>query len=346
MFIRIKRRREPKTINLALQGGGSHGALVWGVLDRLLEDDRLVIEGISGTSSGAINGALVADGMAADGREGARQSLERFWRRIGEACEERKRSRFSVPMPRAGTRLDLTSAKMFFAVMHRVLMPYDFDPDTMDPLRAVIAEVIDFERLQSHSPVKLYINATNVLSNRMKVFSTPEVTVDAVCASSCLPFLFRPVEIAGAHYWDGGFMGNPALFPLAQWCRSRDIVLVQTGPFEIPELPNTAASILERISEVSFSSTLVREIQNIAYLNRLVRGGGVRRWARLRRINMHMIEAGEELASLKPTSKFAADWEFVSALRDRGRLAAEAWLAENYASLGKHSTVDLRGMVK
>ncbi len=333
-----RRHDQAKTVNLALQGGGAHGAVVWGALDRLLEDDRLEIEGVSGTSAGAINAVLLADGMAAGGREGARRHLAAFWRNVSEACEARRRARFYLPRPRRGRRLDLTSANVLFQITHRVLIPYNFNPKNMNPLRSVIEAIVDFDRVRASSPVKLFINATDVCSNEMRVFKTSEVTLDAVCASCCLPFLFKAVEIDGRHYWDGGFMGNPALFPLVYECDADDVLLLQNRPFGMSSPPVTAAEILERISQVSFASTLVQELRMISYLNDLVDARGVKRRAGLRRTHMHIIDAGPAVDKFPPTSKFNAEWDFFLELREIGRSAMDSWLAESFDSVGECST--------
>ncbi len=340
--MRILRKRDhPKTVTLALQGGGAHGAFIWGVLDRLLEEERLIVEGVSGTSSGAINAALLADGYAAGGRAGAKAQLERFWRRISELCRTRRRRRFTLPRPAKGKSLNLSTAAMFYKIMHRLLLPYNFNAITMDPLRAAIAEIIDFDRLRASAEIKVFVNATDVCAGTMRVFENAELDVDVICASSCLPFLFRPVEIDGAHYWDGSYMGNPALYPLVYDCHANDIVLVQTSPFGKPELPRTAPEILERITELSFASTLVRELRTIERLNDLVDAGGVKRRAGLKRINTHIIAAGPEMERFQPTSKFRADWDFFLSLHGIGRHAAEQWLARNFDRVGVESTADL-----
>lgn len=340
--MRILRKRDlPKTVTLALQGGGAHGAYIWGVLDRLLEEERLIIEGVSGTSSGAINAALLADGFAAGGREGAKAQLERFWRRISELCKTRRRRRFTLPRPPRGKGLNLSTAAMFYKIMHRLLLPYNFNAVTMDPLRTAIAEVIDFDRLRASSEIKVFVNATDICAGTMRVFENAEIDVDVICASSCLPFLFRPVEIDGAHYWDGSYMGNPALYPLVYDCDSNDIVLVQTSSFGKPELPKTAPEILERITELSFASTLVRELRTIERLNDLVDAGGVKRRAGLKRINTHIIAAAPEMERFRGTSKFNAEWDFFLSLHSIGRNAADQWLARNFERVGKESTADL-----
>ena len=337
-------RKSTKVLNLALQGGGSHGAFVWGVLDRLLEDERLGIEGISATSSGAVNGALLASGLAEGGRAGARRRLAMFWWNISEACHRRRRSWFSLYWLFRQDRLDLSSGGVFHDLMARILLHYDFNPANMNPLRRVIGKSIDFDILNRCEEIKLFVSATNVCTNKIRVFDIQEITVDALCASACLPFLFRPVEIDGAYYWDGGYMGNPALYPLIYNCESSDVLLVQANPIETSRAPQTASAILERISEISFTSTLMREMRVIALITDLIAEGQIKRRSGMRQIRMHMVEADERIEEHGGTSKFNADWSFLTYLQKLGRQAGDRWLAENFDAIGEHSTLDIKDM--
>lgn len=336
------RRNSLKTISLAIPGGGSHGAYIWGVLDRLLEDERLGIEGISGTSSGAINGALVAYGLMEDGRAGARRRLETFWWRISEACRRRRRSWLSLYWRLRQGRVTFSSAGVLHELMSRWLMPYDFNPANMNPLRHVIGETIDFSRLRECKDIKLFVNATNIMTNRAKLFSIEEISLDAICASACLPFLFQPVEIDGQYYWDGGYMGNPAIYPLLEACENSDIVLVQTNPMKIPHPPRTAGEILERVTEISFTSTFMREMSYVALVSELMAEGRVKRRAGLREIRVHMIEPQGHIQGLMESSRFNADWTYLLRLFERGREVGDQWLAQNFDQIGERSTVDLR----
>ena len=338
------RKSVRKTVSLALQGGGAHGAFVWGVLDRLLEDERVFFEAVSGTSSGAINAALLVDGMAAGGRQGARDQLERFWRRISEVSESRQRAWYSlIPIIRR-RRFQWSSKNAFYTAMHRLLVPYDYDRETMDPLRQVIAEVIDFPRLHNSTDIKLFVNATDICALKMRIFRKAEVTPDVLCASSCLPFLFQPVQIGQRYYWDGGFMGNPALHPLVYRTVNQDILLVQTSPIDISRPPETATEIIERMSAISFTATLMREIETIALQSGAIEEEGMKRLPRAQRTHLHQIGPETELENLglKSKSKFYADWAFFERLRDLGRLKAELWLQQNFDKLGVASTVDFQ----
>jgi NTE family protein len=331
-----------KSINLALQGGGAHGAFTWGVLDRLLEDGRIAFEGISATSAGAMNATVAAYGLSAGGREGARQALANFWRRISHAAA------FSLLQPTwldrmMGNRsLDNSPAYVLMDMMTRLLSPYQFNPMNYNPLREVLTQVVDFDALRANAcPVKLFLSATNVRTGKVKVFRNDEITADAVLASGCLPFLFQAVEIDGESYWDGGYMGNPAIFPLIYNCGSADVVIVHINPLERAQMPRTASEILNRINEISFNSSLMREMRAINFVTDLIEADQVRTNA-LKRMHIHGISAEEEMSKLSVASKLNADWGFLCELRDTGRAAADAWLEAHFDRLGHESTVDIR----
>ena len=336
----------PKRIALALQGGAAHGAFVWGVLDRLIEDERLEIEGVSGTSAGAINAVLLAYGLIDGDRDAARALLAQFWKRISEASEERRwGGNMLLRLARARIR-QLARKDAFFDLMSRLLLPYDFDAQTMDPLRAVIAETVDFERLRSAAPMRLFVNATNISTNENRIFDAPEMSLDAVCASCCLPHLFDAVEVEGERYWDGGYMGNPTIYPLIYQCDSADVVMVLTTPLGPKPAPETAADILTRASQVSFTSAFMREMRAIAFVTDLIERDLVSPEAGLRKIHMHAVapEAGDP--SFEVAQRFNAAWGFLEDLRDKGRAAADAWLADAFDKIGAGSSIDVEGLFR
>jgi NTE family protein len=314
-----------KTVNLALQGGGAHGAFAWGVVDRLLEDERIAFEGISATSAGAMNATVMAYGLATGGREGARKALAEFWRRISESAAWRT----------------LQPAFMFFDLMTRVLSPYQFNPLNYNPLRDVLEKTVDFERLRGQNVIKLFLCATNVRTGKVKIFENHELSASAVLASGCLPLVFQAIEIDGEAYWDGGYMGNPAIFPLIYGCQSTDIIIVHINPIVREQIPRTANDILNRLNEISFNSSLMREMRAIAFVNKLLDNNEALR-ADMKRVLIHEIEAEAFMKSLGVSSKNHADWQFLSYLRDAGRACAEEWLAANFDHLGARSTVDIR----
>ena len=329
-----------KTLNLALQGGGAHGAFAWGVLERLIEDDRIAFEGVSATSAGAMNAVVLAYGMAEGGREGARKALTGFWRRISHAAAMGPLQPSLLDRALHNHALDYSPAFLALDLMTRLFSPYQVNPANYNPLRQVLEQTVDFERLRARAPLKLFLSATNVRSGKVRVFTNPEITADAVMASACLPFMFQAVEIDGEAYWDGGYMGNPAIYPLIYGCDSPDVVIVHINPIERPDVPRSASEIMNRINELSFNSSLMREMRAIAFVSRLIDEGAVCDRS-LKRMNIHAIAADEVMRKLSVMSKLNADWEFLTHLRDDGREAADVWLARHFDRIGVDTTVDL-----
>ena len=333
---------ETRVINLALQGGGAHGAFTWGVLDQLLEDGRIGIEGISATSAGAMNAAVCAYGMAIGGPDGARRALERFWVAVSDAAK------FSLLQPSWYDRvqgnwgLPWSPSFLTFDLVTRLFSPYEFNPLNLNPLKEVLESVVDFSVLRSpDAPVKLFLSATNVRTGRVKVFEREELCADAVLASACLPFLFQAVEIGGEAYWDGGYMGNPAIFPLIYGCDSRDVVVVHINPLMRPDVPRSARDILNRVNEISFNSSLMREMRAIHFVTSLIDNGRLDS-QHAKRMYVHSISADEVMTQLGASSKLNADRVFLRFLRDAGRRKAEAWLGSSFGDLGQRSTIDIR----
>ncbi|MER2268498.1 patatin-like phospholipase family protein [Methylobacterium oxalidis] len=329
------------TINLALQGGGAHGAFAWGVLDRLLEEDALSIEGISATSAGAMNAAVLAYGLTVGGREGARQALDAFWRGVAHA------TLFSPLQPSPWDRffgnfgLETSPAFLLFDAFTRIASPYQANPMNYNPLRQVLENSIDFAELRRRSAVKLFLSATNVRTGKVRVFGSDEISADAVLASACLPFLFQAVEIDGEHYWDGGYMGNPAIFPLIYGCDCADVVVVHINPICRPDVPITATEIMNRINEISFNSSLMREMRAIGFVNRLIENGTLS-GNDMKRMRIHAIDAEAVMQKLSVASKLNASLDFLLHLQAIGRERAETWLESDFAEVGQRSTVDLQ----
>jgi NTE family protein len=332
-----------KQVNIALQGGGSHGAFAWGVLDCLLEDERIAIEGVSATSAGAMNAAVLAYGLAEGGREGARRALAGFWRRIAHAAALGPLQPSPIDRAMHNHRLDHSPIFVLLDLATRLWSPYQLNPLNYNPLRHVLEQSVDFERLRAQSPIKLFLSATNVWTGKVKVFTGDEITADAVLASACLPFMFQAVEIDGEHYWDGGYMGNPAIFPLIYHCASRDVVIVHINPMERSELPTTATEIMNRINEISFNSSLMREMRAIAFVSKLIDDGAIADET-VKRMHIHAIAADGVMRGLSVMSKLNADGEFLDHLRHDGREHAARWLDASYDRLGHESTVDVRAV--
>ena len=333
---------ERKTINLALQGGGAHGAFTWGVLDRLLEDDRIDIEGVSATSAGAMNAAMLAYGHMVGGSEGARQALEDFWHRISDAAKNSPLQPSWVDRLTHNYGLDNSPAFLAMDMMSRLFSPYELNPFNLNPLKDVLEACVDFKKLRDQpSPIKLFLSATNVRTGKVKVFDKHELCAEAVLASACLPFMFQAVELEGEHYWDGGYMGNPAIFPVIYNCDCQDVVIVHINPLERPDVPRTAKEIMNRINEISFNSSLMREMRAIIFVSSLIESGQLS-GNNMKHMLMHSISADEVMIGLGVNSKLNADWEFLQHLRDTGRAHAESWLEANYQHLGIRSSVDIR----
>jgi len=321
---RDKRGRNKKRINLALQGGGAHGAFAWGVIDRLLEEEELEIDGIVGTSAGAMNAAATAYGIAIGGAAGAREVLRTFWKKTSDAA---KYSPMKAPPwekmmnPTSGS-LDHSPGYLMMDFLSRMFSPYQLNPTNQNPLKKVLESVIDFEAIHKAAKVKLFICASNVMTGRIKVFDKEHVTVDAVLASACLPFMFQAVEINGEHFWDGGYMGNPPLYPLFYNTDTPDILIVQLNPINIPELPTTAPAILDRINTLSFNSSLMREMRAIHFVTKLI-DGGFNDGGKLNRVFIHTVDGEALLSHLGVSSKVNADWDFLMHLFENGRQNCE-----------------------
>ena len=335
---------ERKHINLALQGGGAHGAFTWGVLDRILEDDRLLIDGVSGTSAGAMNGAITVSGHIAGGNEGARKALDRFWESV---------SALGVLSPIHATwydrvtgnwDLDNSPASVWLDTLSRVVSPYQTNPLNLSPLGDLLAQLVDFESLRRGDGIRLFVSATSVNTGKIRVFERKELTLEMLLASAALPNVFQAVEIDGEAYWDGGYMGNPAIFPLIYNCTAHDVVIVQVNPLTREGVPKTAGEIMNRLNEITFNESLISEMRAIAFALKLLDQvpGDVPVVRGLKRMHIHMIEDEPAMESLGVASKLNTDLDFLLYLKRLGRETAERWLERNFDALGERSTVDIR----
>ena len=341
------RAKGGKKINLALQGGGAHGAFTWGVLDHLLGDDRLEIEGISGASAGAMNAVVLADGLARGGRAGAQQRLADFWRAAshdGRLPEDERKvvDRLFWFMPLAGT-----PAQAWFEALSQYFSPYDLNPLNINPLRDLIERLVDFEAVRKCSN-PLFITATNVRTGKLRVFPREKMSADVVMASACLPLLFQAVKIDGVPYWDGGYMGNPTLFPLFRATESEDVLIVQLNPLVREDTPTSAKEIMNRINEITFNSSLLGELRAIEFVGRLVEQGSVPRGkgkGEYRRINVHRIALGNS-NGLDADSKLNNDYDFFQMLHRAGKRAARRFLDAHFDDIGVRSTMDLKAEVR
>ena len=343
-----KKKVQKKTINLALQGGGSHGAFTWGVLDALLEDGRLDFEGISATSAGAMNAAALAQGKTAGGNEKAREILELFWREVSNA------GAFYNPMAQSQNAfakfwsLEANPAykqfQSFFENMAGSLSPYQFNPLNINPLREVLEKIIDFDDIHACECTKLFITATNVQKGTAKIFHNKDVTIDVLLASAGLPFLFQATEIDNNSYWDGGYMGNPSLWPLFYEAEARDILLIHVNPIRRNEIPKDITAIEDRLNEITFNTALLKELRSIDFVKRLINEDMLKDEykGRYKDILLHAVRAENIIEDLPTSSKFNTDWSFLTDLRDRGRTEAQKWLKSHYKDIGQRATVDIQ----
>lgn len=333
-----------KTVNVALQGGGAHGALAWGILDALLEDGRIEVEGLSASSAGTMNALAFTQGLQEGGRDGARAKLEEFWWETSKAG--------ALFSPVHGNPIERflgfgsgenPYSYFMFDTLTRIFSPYQFNPFDINPLKNVLDKVIDFERVQSCDKMKLFVSATNVRTGKVKVFSTEEINLDVALASSCLPFLFKAVEIDGEYYWDGGYTGNPALYPLFYRTQTRDVVIVHINPLYREEIPTTAPAIMNRMNEISFNDSLLKELRAVAFVKKLIEHDMIRDEYKhmYKDVLIHSVRADDMMKEFSITSKFDTDWEFLTSLRDSGRAGMKIWLEQHFDNLCEKSSVDL-----
>ncbi|AIL65616.1 Patatin [Rickettsiales bacterium Ac37b] len=326
-----------KIVHLALQGGGAHGAFTWGILDKLLEDGRLDIDGIAATSAGSMNAIMYSYGYMEGGIDGARQKLYDFWQHVSSYS-----SSFIPDYP--------PLEKLYYQMMYiasislgSIFSPYQSNPYNINFLKNILDQLIDFDKLKACKCNSLFISATNVRSGNVKVFTNKELSIEVVLASAALPNLYQAVKVGQDYYWDGGYMGNPPIFPLFYHGKTRDVIIVHINPMYRHNIPKTANEIANRINEITFNSSLLKEFRSIAFVNKLIE----EKWlkdkfaSKLRHILVHSIRADHALRDYDVASKFDSSWKFLTHLRDIGRHTASNWLHEHFSKIGKISTVDL-----
>jgi NTE family protein len=335
---------EKKKIDLALQGGGAHGAFTWGVLDRLLEDGRLEIEAISGTSAGAMNAVVAADGMMKNGNDGAREALGNFWQAVSVAALPSPYKRTIYDLLIGNWNLDHSPGYLFADLISRVASPYELNPLNINPLKDFLTETINFERVRGCNKMKLFIAATCVQTGKVRIFDRSELTPDVVMASACLPSMYQAVSIDGQDYWDGGYSGNPPLYPFAYRCSAADVIIVQINPMGRQKTPDNAREILNRINEITFNTNLLHELRAIEFVGRMLDEGSLDP-KRYKKIRIHAIEAENGFKSLNASSKLNAEWDFLVHLHDVGQQVADEWLDMNFEAIGRRSTLDLQALL-
>jgi NTE family protein len=341
--VSASRNRAPLSIDLALQGGGAHGAFTWGVLDRLLDETWLQIAGISGTSAGAMNAAVLVHGHSVSGNLGARKALEDFWRRVSDASRFSPIQRGPIDILLGRWSLDNSPAWIAMDMMSRLFSPYDLNFSEWNPLRNILTEMVDF-KLLAQSPIKLFITATNVATGRARVFRNSAITPEVLIASACLPTMFQAVEIDGDSYWDGGYSGNPTITPLVRETTSEDTIIIPINPIERKGTPRAARDILNRLNEVAFNAVLLKELRMMALLRQVADPGHEEgeRWSKMR---VHYV-SNEVMTKLSASSKLIAEWDFFCMLRDEGRRSAQTFLKSCADDLGRRSTLDLDALLE
>lgn len=333
-------KKNIKGLNLALQGGGAHGAFTWGVLDRLLEEEDLKIDAISGTSAGAMNATVLTHGLARGGIDTAKETLQKFWWEISllgkviSPIHQTASERMDDPW-----NLDWSLSYNYYELISRVLSPYQLNPLNLNPLKWVLDKIIDFDCIHE-SGVQLHIAATSIRSGHPRIFKHGEITLDSLLASACIPFIFQAVKIDDDYYWDGGYMGNPVLWPLIYNCDQDDILLVQINPLYRKSIPQTANDIINRLNEITFNSSLIGEMRAINFVSRLIEKGKLDP-KEYKDIKIHMITDNDGMKELNASSKLNTEWKFFKHLKELGRQATEDWLKENKKHIGQKSSVDI-----
>jgi len=339
----------PKAISLALQGGGSHGAFEWGLIERLLEEDGLEIKAVTAASGGAMNAAALASGLATGGRDGGGWALTALGRAVSDGDSRNPFGDSSIwtALMTPPAWLADTPAGRWARGLNTALSPYEFNPFNLNPLREAVEKTIDFAAIRKSSPLALYVSATGVRTGKSRIFRETELTVDMLLASACLPTVFQAVEVDGEPYWDGGYMANPALWPLFYDPTPDDILIVSLNPFRRADTPKTPGEIMDRLNEITFNATLSGELRAIAFVQKLLTEGLLTESAkgRYRQMLVHGVMADGRLDDLTMASKFDTDWDFLQDLRARGRKAADGWLRANLDDVGVRSTLDLKGFL-
>jgi NTE family protein len=329
-----------KKVVVALQGGGSHGAFTWGVLDALLEKKDFFIEGISGTSAGAMNAVAATQGLLQNGNKGAQQMLQAYWEKIGE--KGRKSPLQFSPLDKAVKHFDMSNNPVFKMMQSigGMFSPYQLNPKNVHPMRDVVEGLFDFKLLQEAQERKVFLCATHIATGKLKIFTGKELTSDAVLASACVPSLFQAIEVNGEFYWDGGFIGNPAIYPLLYNCDAVDVIVIQIRRVHDHVIPRTVHDINNRLGEITQNACLTREMRSIAYITKLIEDGVIPK-GRVKHLHMHLIRDDEFFGTLDRSSGFSADPDFLAYLRDAGRRCGEKWIKEHYNNIGVRTTANL-----
>lgn len=331
-----KTQEKPKKkIALALQGGGSYGAFTWGVIDFFLEDNRLEIESISGTSAGGMNAVALAHGIMKGGPEEGRKELGDFWKKVSQ--EGGRYTTHSSP----AAKYFMKSTQLFFNVMQNFYSPYQFNPLNLNPLKETLEQVFDFKKLRAFKGTpKIFLCATHVSSGKLKIFHTKDLSAEVMMASACLPTLFQAVEVKGEHYWDGGFVGNPVIYPLIYDTDATDVVVVQLSVMRRPALPTTPQEIIDRQKEITYNACLMREMRSISFISNLM-DEGLLNTPSMKRMYIHMVRNESLFSQIDLSSAMDSRLDFITMLYEEGRKTAKKWLEKNYSFVGVKTTAEI-----
>ena len=328
-----------KSISLALQGGGSHGAFTWGVIDKFLEDGRFIIEGASGTSAGGMNAVALAQGLMEGGNEGARKSLHMFWETMSKSAASSPYKPSKSNQMVGNFNLNNSPGAEFMHLLQSVASPYQWNPLNLNPLEQVVSKFFHFEKLRRYEDFKAFLCATHVASGKLRIFETHELCKEVMLASACLPFLFQAVKVKNDYYWDGGFSGNPAIYPLIDGCKTSDIVVIQlTKQFE-SKLPMTTSEITDRHKEITYNLSLTREMRAIYFISQMIDKGEIKK--PMKQLHIHLIRNEEVFSNIDLSSALNSDWTFLEFLFHWGRKTANTWIKDNYDDIGVKSTAHI-----
>lgn len=329
-----KEQKPKKRVSIAMQGGGAHGAFAWGVIDRLLEEDDIIVDGVSGTSAGGMNSASIIDGLIHGGNAGARAKLDLYWKEMAELAK--KISPYTMnPIDKANKyyNLDHSFGPFIMNFWGSFLSPYQLNPTNWNPFREFVNNFFDFKAIRESKDRKIFLGATHVKTGRVKIFSNSEFCADALMASACLPFMFQTVKVDGEDYWDGGYIANPAIYPLIYNCEAKDIILIQLTRTHCDEIPTTAAAIKDRLKEITYNGCLVREMRAIYTITKMI-DDGIITDPKVKRMNMHLIKNEDAFKGLNLSSALNTDWDFLQMLKESGRRTADTWIKSNKDKIG------------
>ncbi|MDR2723581.1 MAG: patatin-like phospholipase family protein [Holosporaceae bacterium] len=330
---------DKKHISIAMQGGGAHGAFAWGVMDRLLEDDRIVVEGASGTSAGGMNSASLIEGLIKGGNGGARAKLNDYWREMSALSKKTSPYQLNpVDKMLKYYNLDRSFGYFFMGTLQQYFSPYQWNMENKNPFRDFVSDFFDYQAIRESKEKKIFLGATHVKTGKIKVFSNDQFCTDALLASACLPFLYQAVKVDGEYYWDGGYIANPAIFPLIYNCKARDIILIQLTKTHVAEIPHTATAITDRLKEITYNGCLVHEMRAIHLITKFI-DSGIIKDPSVKRMNMHIIKNEDSFKGLNLSSALNTDWDFLQYLKEEGRKSADHWLKQNYDKIGSNTHV-------